>query len=237
MQSELLISCEHASHLIPWRWRYALDISPTVLRSHRGWDPGAIEVARYCSRNLNVFMAAGKWSRLLIELNRSPDHAQLWSEFSARLSPAERQRLMKNVYHPYRDKVRNRVGSIIANGKAARHFSIHSFTPVWQGIERPVDIGILLDPNRLSEVHWADCLQNNLSKELPFDWRIEFNKPYNGTDDGLTTTLRQEFGEKEYSGIELEISQRIFHDMPRQAFQLLKRALVNALQIAQEPAD
>ncbi len=191
-------------------------------------------MARYCSRQLNCRLLAGSWSRLLIELNRSADHPQLWSEFSARLKPTDRKWLMQKVYLPYRNKVKNQLHSIIARGNTARHFSVHSFTPVWQGIEREVDIGILLDPSRQSELEWANCLFNCLCKELPESWRIRFNEPYHGTDDGLTTALRQEFADECYSGIEIELSQRIFQDMPRITGKILAKAMANALHSTQD---
>lgn len=44
-----------------------------------------------------------------------------------------------------------------------------------------------------------------LSSEL----RHRFNEPYRGSDDGLTTTLRQGFQPERYIGLEVEIRQGI----------------------------
>lgn len=237
MQSELLITCEHAAFAVPRWWRKAFAGSWEVLRSHRGWDPGAIEVARYCHRSLNCPLLAGKCSRLLIELNRSRNHPQLWSEFSDRLTVSARQYLMRKIYLPYRNKVKSRVDKIIRQGKLARHLSVHSFTPVWNNIPREVDIGILFDPERAAEYEWGGNLMESLKSALPKQWNLRFNEPYHGTDDGLTTTLRQEFADPYYAGIEIEISQRIFVEMPRSARSGLKTALVAALQASARSAD
>jgi predicted N-formylglutamate amidohydrolase len=40
---------------------------------------------------------------------------------------------------------------IEASKKPVLHLSIHSFTPIWSGVERKVDIGILFDPDNKSE--------------------------------------------------------------------------------------
>jgi hypothetical protein len=42
---------------------------------------------------------------------------------------------------------------------------------------------------------------------------IEFNKPYLGIDDGLTTYLRTVYPDSHYAGIEIEINQK-FVDTP-----------------------
>jgi hypothetical protein len=42
---------------------------------------------------------------------------------------------------------------------------------------------------------------------------IEFNKPYLGIDDGLTTYLRTIYPDSRYAGIEIEINQK-FVDTP-----------------------
>ena len=87
----------------------------------------------------------------------------------------------------------------------AIHISVHTFTSVYHGKVRAVDIGILFDPNRQQETSFARILRGAISSD---DLVVKYNEPYQGTDDGFTTTLRTKFGDDQYLGIELEINQK-----------------------------
>ena len=84
--------------------------------------------------------------------------------------------------------------------------SIHSFTPILNGIERIADIGLLFDPARKQESRFCRELQGKL-REQPTPLRVRRNYPYRGTSDGLTTALRCKFPGDQYLGIEIEINQ------------------------------
>jgi Predicted N-formylglutamate amidohydrolase len=84
---------------------------------------------------------------------------------------------------------------------------IHSFTPILNNVVRNADVGILYDPSREAECHIADALISEIHARAP-QLRIRRNYPYRGTSDGLTTELRQKFGEA-YAGIEIEINQAL----------------------------
>ena len=107
------------------------------------------------------------------------------------------------------------------------HLSVHSFTPVMEGVERDADIGILYDPSRPLAVRWAAAWESALQSLAPA-WRVRHNYPYLGTDDGHTTELRAVFGPDSYVGIELEINQALPLGDP-QAWADAQRVLLNAL--------
>jgi predicted N-formylglutamate amidohydrolase len=88
------------------------------------------------------------------------------------------------------------------------HFSIHTFTPVLNGELRSADIGLLYDPVRFHEKQLCMHLQEHLLKLLP-KLIVKENYPYRGTDDGLTCALRQSHPDDCYSGIEIEINQKL----------------------------
>jgi predicted N-formylglutamate amidohydrolase len=89
---------------------------------------------------------------------------------------------------------------------------VHTFTPLLRGHRRDVDIGLLFDPARAFERRVASAWGRQLQLALP-RLRIRRNKPYKGTDDGLTTHLRARLPDRRYAGIELEVNQRF----PRRA--------------------
>lgn len=205
MDANIIITCEHAGNSIPEAYRHLFPPdADEVLASHRGWDPGAWEAASYLAERLNVPLHGCHTSRLLIEVNRSVQNPELFSEFTNALSSREKEILIRDIYQPYRDaveaSVRKTAGSVI-------HLSMHSFTPGLHGKLRPMDIGLLFDPARPSEVMYCNSLMHSLQGSLP-GISLAFNEPYRGVDDGLTTNLRQAFPSG-YSGIEIELNQRL----------------------------
>jgi predicted N-formylglutamate amidohydrolase len=74
MIDALLITCEHGGNSVPPRWRPLFRGHRALLDSHRGWDPGALPIARALAREMNAPLIYSTISRLLVELNRSPHH-------------------------------------------------------------------------------------------------------------------------------------------------------------------
>jgi predicted N-formylglutamate amidohydrolase len=102
--------------------------------------------------------------------------------------------------------VEKTIAETIQNGPIL-HVSVHTFTPVFNGVERKLDIGILYDETRQSEKQfcekWRDQLQQSLENKV-----VALNLPYNGADDGFTTYLRTLYDDNQYLGIEIEINQK-----------------------------
>ncbi|WP_421977403.1 N-formylglutamate amidohydrolase [Roseivirga seohaensis] len=205
----ILITCEHAGNELPESYKYLFKRGKEALESHRGWDPGAAILASYLGVELAVPVFMHPTSRLLVEVNRSLNHPQLFSEFTIDLEPSVKQFLLNKYYRPYRNAVTDWIKRETEAKNEVAHFSIHSFTPVWEGKKRPTDIGILFDPKRRLENKIALELTEKLRELAPL-LTIDLNEPYKGTDDGFTTWLRKKFGVKNYSGIEIEVNQKFF---------------------------
>ncbi|MDT8448047.1 MAG: N-formylglutamate amidohydrolase [bacterium] len=201
----LLLSCEHGGNQLPPE--YAADLGPLtrdLLDSHRGWDPGALAVARQLSKALKRPLVFSETSRLLVDLNRSLGHRNLFGP-EAKLWPQEkRHALLARYYHPYRQAFEQRVEEALAQGPLW-HVAVHSFSPIWEGQPRRTQIGLLYDPQRDAEKELALSWQRDLQARFP-DWSIRRNAPYRGQADGLTTYLRRRFGPA-YRGFELELRQ------------------------------
>ncbi|KYG84392.1 hypothetical protein AWW67_04590 [Roseivirga seohaensis] len=205
----ILITCEHAGNELPESYKYLFKRGKEALESHRGWDPGAAILASYLGVELAVPVFMHPTSRLLVEVNRSLNHPQLFSEFTIDLEPSVKQFLLNKYYRPYRNVVTDWIKRETEAKNEVAHFSIHSFTPVWEGEKRLTDIGILFDPKRRLESKIALELTEKLRELAPL-LTIDLNEPYKGTDDGFTTWLRKKFGVKSYSGIEIEVNQKFF---------------------------
>ena len=82
----LLITCEHGGKRIPLAFRDLFRGRQALLDSHRGYDPGALAMARQLARAFDAPLVFSTVSRLLIELNRSPGHKQQFSEATRALA-------------------------------------------------------------------------------------------------------------------------------------------------------
>ncbi len=202
----VLISCEHAGNVVPEEYRELFAHARDELESHRGFDAGALEVALRLSGMLAAPLYHTCVTRLLVECNRSEDHADLFSRFTRLLPDDEKQRILATYYHPHRSAVCRQVEMWTARGRPVVHVGVHSFIDEWPGQDRNFEIGLLFDPARI----WEGEICARWAEEISALWpqiRVRANEPYLGVDDGLTTTLRDRFAGIAYAGIEVELRQ------------------------------
>lgn len=176
------------------------------MASHRGWDIGALEVAKALSKSLRVKLYFATTSRLLIELNRSIHHPNLFSTLTMTLSKEEKKKIIETFYLPYRNTISGVVENEIEKNNEVIHISIHSFTPELNGVVRNADIGLLFDPSRENEKNFCKNWKKKIKAKS--NLKVRFNYPYKGTADGFTTFLRKKFLYN-YSGIELEVNNKL----------------------------
>lgn len=204
MKLRPVVTCEHAGNTVPLNYAHLFQGKEEILQSHRGWDPGAVDVATALSKELSAPFFICETTRLLVEPNRSLHSESLFSEYSQSLTDAEKNHLLENYYHPHRSAVEQLIRN---SSDGILHLSIHTFTPVWDGHERIIDLGLLFDPDRSNEARVCEDYRTKIKKSLPA-LNIEFNAPYKGIDDGFTTYLRTQFDNERYLGIEIEINQK-----------------------------
>jgi predicted N-formylglutamate amidohydrolase len=201
-----LITCEHGGREVPAAYRRIFRGQKAVLDSHRGYDIGALGVALRMACRLSAPIILATVTRLLVDLNRSAEEPDLFSDFTRDLPDSERERIVSGFYTPHRESVEQTVLSAIAAGHRVLHLGVHSCTDVLGGVERNLDIALLFDEARVREVDFCERYRSVL-RRLAGDLRYPFNEPYRGADDGLTTTLRGRFADDEYLGIEVELRQ------------------------------
>lgn len=224
----LILTCEHGGNEIPEAYSSIFAEAGEQLNSHRGYDPGALDLF-YELRELADFAFFETNSRLLVELNRSLHHQQLFSEFSRPLSKASKNAILEEYYFPYRREVEQQIHDRLNEGGKVLHLSVHSFTPVLQGETRNADIGLLFDPKRQQEKQFCKGFKNAILEQDP-ELKLRFNYPYRGTADGFTTYLRKKFPQN-YLGIELEVNQKYAKEnkMELRLKQLIFKALSSVL--------
>jgi predicted N-formylglutamate amidohydrolase len=155
-----------------------------------------------------VPLYAATTTRLLVDLNRSIGHRQLFSEITRPLSPARRREIIDRYYRPHRQAVEGEVARHIAAGARVLHVASHSFTPTLDGVARRADVAWLYDPRRPGEGAFARAWMVNFARRAP-GLRLRRNYPYQGRCDGLTAWLRKRHPDETYIGIELEVNQRL----------------------------
>ncbi len=199
----LVLSCEHASAFVP------RDLAPlfrgqrALLATHRGFDAGALGVARGIARRLGVPLLAGGSTRLIVDLNRSPHNPTIFSAMTRSLPRAERAALIARFHAPHWARAERMVD---AAGAPVVHVAVHSFTPVLNGEVRPLELGLLYDPRRGRERAFADALHAAVARRAPA-LRIRRNRPYHGRSDCLPTAFRKARPAADYLGLELELNQ------------------------------
>jgi predicted N-formylglutamate amidohydrolase len=190
-RGDVLLVCEHASRRLPVRLG-SLGLSAADLEAHIAWDPGALAVAQAMSKLLDAELIYQNFSRLAYDCNRppqAPDAMPGKSEIydipgNAELTPADRDARTEAIYLPFRAALAARIAERKAQGRETALVTIHSFTPVYRGVQRDVEVGILHDrDSRLADRMLVGAEANGR-------YRVRRNEPY-GPADGVTHTLKE----------------------------------------------
>ncbi len=189
--SPFLFVCEHASNYIP-PCLEGLGLSEGLQRAHIAWDPGALGVARGLLARLGGRLVSATVSRLVHDCNRPPDAPGAMVEISeghpvpgnSGLDPAGRAARVRAAYLPFHARVSEEIALMLAAGTTPIMVTVHSFTPVWFGTPRRVELGVIhdADPRFAQEIMAAVRAGTRLVAAL--------NEPYSAAD-GVTHMLRR----------------------------------------------
>ena len=185
-RSPFVLISEHASNRLP-KTLGTLGLPESDLERHIAWDIGAEKVARLLSRLIDAPLVLQRYSRLAYDCNRPPDSADAMPEISEtthipgnrNLSPDEKLVRIREIYRPFHAAIADLLDRRAAEGVRSMVVTIHSFTPVYKGKPRAVELGILHD----RDTGLADQL---ITRFPTVDARL--NQPY-GPDDGVLHTL------------------------------------------------
>lgn len=188
-QSPIVLVCEHASNRIPVRLG-DLGLTGDQKTSHVAWDPGARELAMALSTSLDAPLIAARFSRLVYDCNRPPDVESAMpatTEAGAipgnqAISIAAHGVRTSEIYEPFQSEVSRVLESKRREGFSPILITVHSFTPVFQGKKRLVEVGYLHGEDR----RLADAMLANTQSDIVSDIRL--NQPY-GPDDGVLHTI------------------------------------------------
>ena len=208
----VILVCEHASRLLPQALG-TLGLPEEALESHIAWDPGALAVSRLMAESLDATLIFQRFSRLVYDCNRPPESPAAIPEKSevftvpgnAGLDQAARDARTEAVYLPFREKLAALVADRIAQGRAPVIVTMHSFTPVYFGQPRAVEIGILHD----ADARLADAMLAAAGGGGPYD--VRRNAPY-GPEDGVTHTLKEHGLSNGLANVMIEVRNDLIKD-------------------------
>ena len=163
----LVITCEHAGREVPQAYAALFSGREALLASHRGWDAGALELGCQMADAFGAPRYFASTTRLLVDLNRSIGHRQLFSEVTRALPRARRQCIVDRYYWPHRQAIEGEIARQIAQGHRVIHVASHSFTPMLDGVPRQADVAWLYDPRRLGEAAFAQAWMLAFAKLAP----------------------------------------------------------------------
>jgi predicted N-formylglutamate amidohydrolase len=160
-----------------------LGLSAASRRTHICWDIGAADLARALGRALDAPVICAGWSRILIDCNRGWEDPTLILPISdgvvvpgnQTLDEVECETRWQRYHQPYHAEIDRHLQDCQGRGLRPLVISIHSFTPVFGGRQRPWQVGVLWRPpdvRAAAALGWLTAAGLNVGD----------NEPYSGAD-------------------------------------------------------
>ncbi len=190
-QSDFVLLVDHASNVIPPEYG-DLGLSAEARVAHIAWDPGALGTAREMARLMDAPLIYPLVSRLIIDCNRQHDAHDLIPAVSEttripgneNLTDEEKQKRIALAHAPFHAAAEAVLAERDARGQASIVVSVHTYTPVYKGVSRPWEIGIIAAEDR----RLADFLIRELEAEGGLT--VGDNEPYSPADGVYYTVNR-----------------------------------------------
>lgn len=219
------LTCEHASRRLPQPIRPDR-AEREILASHWGIDIGAWALTRELARRHGHGAIGGRWSRLLIDLNRRVDDPTLVRaeaeglalSWNRGVDAAEVERRALAYHAPYHAEVDRQLVRRIVRGVRPVVLAIHTFTPVLHHRRRNFDVGVLYDEHTALAHRMARTIRRS-------GLTVRYNQPYSGMA-GMMYAVDRHGSHLDLPCLELEVN----HD------RLLRPEQVVAIADALEPA-
>ena len=206
-ETPVLLVCDHAGNEIPKNLKM-LGLPREVLETHIAIDLGCRDLAIALSDLMKSTLIIASYSRLTIDLNRSPYDETLITPISdgieipgnQNLSTIDQKSRVEEIFDPYHAAIDREIKRLQGRQSRVGVISMHSFTPSMGGRSRPWEIGILwAKDDRISRP-----LINSFRSEI--DLCIGDNEPYDARENyGYTV---ESHGEKaEIPGVLIQVQQ------------------------------
>ena len=205
--ADMCLVCEHASPAIPSSLN-GLGLAEDERLSHAAWDIGALDLTRALAERLDAPAVVARISRLVYDCNRPPDAPGAITERSENIVVAGNQNLpdaaraarIAEIYEPFHATVTEALDGFRTPPALV---TIHSFTPVWMGQPRDVELGLLHDTDdRLAKAMMAH-------RDARVDTQL--NAPYDA-HDGVTHMLQRHALPRGLQNVMIEVRNDLIDD-------------------------
>ena len=147
-RSPFLLTADHAGRLIP-KSLGTLGLGPEDLARHIAWDIGIAQVTKGLAAALGAAAVLQTYSRLVIDCNRSPEMPSAFPAVSeetkipgnAALNEAEKLARQQAIFDPYHKAITQALDQRAT--QAPLYVAMHSFTPVYLQVQRPMHVAVL----------------------------------------------------------------------------------------------
>ncbi|HNP35077.1 MAG TPA: N-formylglutamate amidohydrolase [Woeseiaceae bacterium] len=178
----LLLVCDHASNRIPESLAN-LGLDSGALRSHLALDLGAAELTGYLAERLGAAAVLAQYSRLVVDCNRDLQDPGAFLGYgdgievrgNSHLGRHDKDLRARAIYHPYHGAIDAQLRRLLELQMTPIFLSIHSFTPVLDGVARAWEVGILWDQDQGLHEYFLDAFRG--AGLVAGD-----NEPYSGKD-------------------------------------------------------
>jgi predicted N-formylglutamate amidohydrolase len=148
--SPFLLIGDHAGNLVPEKLG-TLGLATSDLQRHIAWDIGVAALGRALAWKLDAPFIAQRYSRLVVDCNRDPLAPEANPQESDGtpipgnhgLDPVHWQLRVTAIHTPYQHAIHEEITQRHARHVNTTLVSLHSFTPVLAGVERPWHVGVL----------------------------------------------------------------------------------------------
>lgn len=200
--ARLFLTCEHASERLPDPWVWHPE-DRWLAGTHWAYDIGAELLTRDLAEATGAPAVLSRFSRLLVDPNREEDSPGLILEraegklvvLNHGLESDEREARLSRLHRPYHQAIDRELG----RSRAPVVLALHTFTPVWNGVPREVEVGVLFD----REDELAELARRELEKT---GLVVRMNEPYSG-QAGLIYSAARHADAHGLKALELELRQ------------------------------
>lgn len=215
-RSPFLLVCDHAGRAVPAALG-DMGVKRADWDRHIAWDIGAAGVCERLAPLLDAACVAQVYSRLVIDCNRTPGHPTSIPPISdgtavpanSQLTTGMAAARVAAIFNPYHAAIAAELDQRAAMGRMTVLIAMHSFTPVFAGVARHWQAGVLHNRNPRLSLALARLLEGE-------GFLVGDNEPYSLSDESdYTVPIHAERRGLDY--VELEVRQDLIADAEGQA--------------------
>lgn len=158
-----------------------MGLDPVARRCHLAIDIGVGPLTESLAKSLGVTAVLCQYSRLVVDCNRQLMDPGAFLEYgdgvvipgNRNITQEDKGRRADEIYWPYHNAIDAQIGRFREQGIVPVFVSLHSFTPVMNGVSRPWEMGVLSDKDRVT----ADIFIHDLRAA---GYLVGDNEPYSG---------------------------------------------------------